>query len=83
MSIYTAAISNSIGRTDTESLALVEELMRVNRTALDHLSSSELAAIAREAFEDARLMDELDMLASYCQMLGLGIPEWATTRPPS
>lgn len=74
MGTYKERIAAVIGTTDLPTLALVEELMRTDRTGLDGLSRSEFDALARQSYTDARLMAEAGQISMYCEALGLVVP---------
>ncbi|MDX3110152.1 hypothetical protein [Nonomuraea angiospora] len=81
MSLYAQQISDAIGRNDPATLALVEDLMRINLTGLDHLTNTQLAALARRSLADAQELEEVGELRGYCDALGLAVPEWAAPTP--
>jgi hypothetical protein len=72
--MYRTLIAEAIGTSDPARTALVEEIMRTNRTALDHLSAAQLTKAARLAYADMLLMAAAGMLPFYCQTLGLAVP---------
>jgi hypothetical protein len=74
MSPYAKLISEMTGSTDDATLALIEELMRSERTALDYLSPGQFRRAAFDAVTDMREMHEAGTLAGYCKALGLTIP---------
>jgi hypothetical protein len=71
---YARLIADTIGSDDTAALAVVEDIMRTDRTGLDGLSRPEFVALAREAHGDMRAMGAAGMLAGYCKARGLAVP---------
>ena len=77
MSPYTKLIAEAIEETDPATLAIVEEFMRTERTALDSLTLAGFRAAAREAAAEAVGMHAAGMLAGWCDAFQLAIPAWA------
>jgi hypothetical protein len=69
-------IAEAIETADTDTIALVEELMRADRTGLDSLSPAEFRTAAREASLEALLMHNEGILAAWCDALALAMPAW-------
>lgn len=78
MSHYQRYIAEAIGVQDQPTLALVEELMRTDRTGLDGLDPKAFAALALQSLSDARGLHYDGQLAFYCGALGLDLPAWAS-----
>lgn len=72
--MYKEAIAASVGTTDLATLALIEDLMRAERTGLDGLSREQFRTAARRAMADAQLMAAAGELRGYCEALGLALP---------
>lgn len=71
--IREAIASTGDTRTDDATCAIVEDLMRTNRSGLDHLSRDEFMA------EAAGWLAEVDapFVRDYCDALQLEVPQWA------
>jgi hypothetical protein len=76
MSHYSKLITSQTGADETTA-ALVEELMRSDRTGLDGLSVPEFTATAYSALYEARVMATAGMLRAWCAAKGLAAPAWA------
>jgi hypothetical protein len=76
MSHYSKLIAAQTGADETTA-ALVEELMRSDRTALDGLSVPEFTAAAHRALREAIEMAAAGMLRGWCKAMGLAAPGWA------
>ena len=74
MSSYAKLIGEAIGTTDPATLALVEELMRADRTALDGLTRPAFIRAARDTYADAAMLAAAGELGMYCEALGLTTP---------
>lgn len=76
--MYSTLIAEAIGTADPATLAVVEELMRTDRTGLDGLTRSQFDREARLAFSDMALMAAAGALPEYCEALGLEMPAQVT-----
>jgi hypothetical protein len=72
--MYASLIGNAIGTTDPATAAVVEDLMRTNRTGLDDLDPAQFARLARTAYADVALLAAAGELGTYCDALGLETP---------
>jgi hypothetical protein len=72
---YAREIARAIGTEDPATLAVVEELMRTDRTGLDGLRAAEFTVLARQAHRDMHTLDAAGALIEYCDALGLAVPE--------
>lgn len=72
--MYDTLIAEAIGTTDPATVAVVEEVMRVERPALDALSLAQFNRAARTAYADVVLMAAADQLAFYCEALQIETP---------
>lgn len=75
---YADLIAEIAGTTEPAAVALIEELMRSERPALDSLTAAEFAAAVRDAVYDAAEMEAGGWLPSYCEALGLAVPPGVT-----
>lgn len=66
---------------DPATLALIEDCLRTDRTALDHLTREELAIEA--CLELADLTGHPDDTRTLCELLGLEVPYWVDNPPPA
>lgn len=66
---------------DGATLALIEDCLRTNRTALDHLSREDLAIEACIVLTD--LTSHPDETRTLCDLLGLDLPYWVDNPPPA
>lgn len=71
---YAQSIAEAIGTADAATVALVEDLMRINRTALDHLTAADFAIEARNARDDIEGLRAIGQLDDYCKAMGLAVP---------
>jgi hypothetical protein len=71
---YASLIAENTGTTDAATVALIEELMRADRPALDALTHSEFIAAIGQACADAAELAATGMLVYYCHALGLAVP---------
>ena len=67
--------------TDPATLVLIEDCLRTNRTALDHLTREDLAVEACTALTD--LTSHPDETLILCDLLGLDVPYWVDNPPPA
>jgi len=74
---YAMLISQATGETDPSTIAVIEDLMRADRTALDALTVGEFAATAREALAELTALHAGGALVHYCAALGIAVPAWA------
>lgn len=72
--MYGKLIAEAIGTADPATVAVVEELMRTERTGLDGLTRGQFDREARIAFADMALMAAAGELSGYCQAFGLDVP---------
>ena len=77
MSFYAKAIAAAIDSNDEPTVALVEEIMRTDRTGLDGLSAAQFSALARRSARDVTELHLSGELTMYCDALGLTLPSWA------
>lgn len=73
MSPYAKLIADQTGAAP-DAVALIEDLMRTDRTGLDHLTRAEFAAAVIEAVRDAAELEAAGMLAFYCNAVGIPVP---------
>jgi hypothetical protein len=76
---YQRAIGRAIGSGDLATIALTEELMRVDRDALDGLDDAQFAELARLARTAADRLQAEGELAGFCRAFRLEVPDWAAT----
>jgi hypothetical protein len=74
MSPYASKIAQRLGTDDAATVALVEELMRSDRTALNGLTPAEFDAAIIEAMADAQDLQDAGQLAAWCAAYGLAVP---------
>ena len=72
--MYATLIASAVNTTDPATVAVVEELMRTDRTALDGLSNAQFNRAARTAFADMVLLASAGALAEYCEAFDLAVP---------
>jgi hypothetical protein len=78
MTPYARQIAQAIEYTDEATLAIVEQFMRDETGGtLDHLTTPEFAALARQAAADAVQLQAAGQLAMVCDANGLAMPPWA------
>ena len=83
MSSYSDLIGQAIRRDNPATLAVVEEIMRTERTGLDGLTKARFDHAARLAYADVQLLAAAGMLADYCDALGLDMPASDRKRAPA
>jgi hypothetical protein len=74
MTPYATAIAAAIGSTDPAMIALVEEIMREDRSGLDSLPRAQFDAEARSARADIAGLAAAGLLQEYCDALGVATP---------
>ncbi len=72
--MYATLIASAINTADPAVVAVVEELMRTDRTALDGLSLAQFNREARTAFADMVLLAAAGALTEYCEAFELDVP---------
>ena len=81
---YAALIAQDTRTADPATVALVEDLMRSERSTLDGLSRDEFTRLARRSYRDARAWASCGAvdgitLADYCEAMGLAYPAALTS----
>lgn len=74
MNPYANLIASKTGTDDPATLALIEELMRADRTSLDDLTPAEFVTAIVEALADAQDLQDAGQLAAWCEAYGLAVP---------
>lgn len=74
MSAYAKRIATRTGTDDQATIALIEELMRAERPALDDLTPAEFDAAIIGALADAQDLHDAGQLAAWCAAYGLAVP---------
>ena len=72
--MYDKLIAKAIGATYPPTVKVVEEIMRVDRSGLDGLSTAEFVKEARTAYKTMLLLERVGVLAEFCEAFDLQLP---------
>lgn len=67
-------------RADDDTAAWIEDLMRINRTGLDHLTRQDFEREALECLAALETPEGMQLIRDNSDTFGLRVPSWARTQ---